>query len=217
MKRTNLTNRRLGQRRDILSLWATLREQGAVLGFGALFVFGVACGAGVVTWLKTDAADELMVILGGFARMRQAQELSSTFLSALGLNLALLVVLFLCGFCAISLPVILVLPWFKGLGFGLSASALLASRGMSAMGYLGVLIMPNMIWSTMVLLLGCRDAMRLSRVIWCSIQPGQARGSNEVYSGSYCARFVMYAMMMAAGAALEAYLFLLFGARLSIA
>ncbi len=52
MKRTNLTNRRLGQRRDILSLWATLREQGAVLGFGVLFVFGVACGAGVVTWLK---------------------------------------------------------------------------------------------------------------------------------------------------------------------
>ncbi|MEG1773548.1 MAG: hypothetical protein RR320_01700, partial [Oscillospiraceae bacterium] len=83
-----------------------LREQGDVLIFGALFLFGVGIGASVSARLDAETTQDLLTVLGSFLSSRRDQSLSATFLSALANNMILLLLLAGCGFCAVSAPVI---------------------------------------------------------------------------------------------------------------
>lgn len=214
MIRTNLRanfRRSAGRERgqpEAVPAWILLREQLSVLVFGALFLLGVGLGATVISWLDADTAKSLSLILGGFVEGRGSQPLATTFLSALTPNIGMLTLLLLCGFCAISAPLVALVPWFKGLGFGLTASAMLSGYGMDALGYLGVLVLPNLIWSTVILLLGCRDALRMSLSFWNAMKPAVQRGA-VIHPGTFCARCILYAVLLAVGAMAEAYSFLL--------
>lgn len=194
---------------------ALLKRQGGVIFYGILFLTGVALGSAVVAWLDVNTADNLLTILGGFVAQRRQQSLAATFLSALSPNLGALCVLLVSGFCAVSAPAIFMVPCFKGMGFGLTAAAMFVRYGLNAARYLAVLVMPNLVWSTLVLLFCCRDAMQMSLSFWNAMKP-QQRGGIFIQPGRFCAHVVLYAILLAAGAALEANLFGFFGAALAL-
>jgi hypothetical protein len=206
---------KMAKSKTLPSAKVLLGRQGGVIFYGVLFLMGVALGAAVVSWLDAGTADNLLTILGGFVSQRRQQSPTATFFSALGPNLGALCILLASGFCAISAPVIFMVPCFKGMGFGLMAAAMFVRYGMSATRYLTVLVMPNLIWSTVVLLFCCRDAMQMSLSFWNVMKP-QQRGGILVRPGRFCARVMVYALLLAAGAAVEANLFGLFGVALAL-
>lgn len=116
--------------------------------------------------------------------------------------------LFCCsaGFCAVSAPLILLVILLKGMGYGLLASALLGQYGASALRYLAISILPNLLVSGIALLFCCQESYRMSRSIWQMMQP-QVRGSGEgSTAGEYGAKMILYGIFLCLGAALEAYL-----------
>ena len=173
------------------------RDQSGIILFGGLFLLGVALGSCVVAWLDVASAENLLVILNGF-------------IGALIPNAVLLGLLALCGFCAVSAPIIVLIPWFKGLGFGLMASSMLVRYGMPAISYLAALVLPNLVLSGVVLLFASRDTMRMSLSFWRSMNPAHRTGP-ALPPGVFAARCIFYALFIAAGAAVEAYSFVLFG------
>jgi hypothetical protein len=196
-------------------LYGYLKTNYLTLTLALIFLGGVTAGSAVVAWLDDTSLQRLLTLLSGFINGRMEQGDIATFFSALGSNLVLLTLLFILGFCAISAPLILLVPFFKGLGFGLSAGVIAAHYGISAAGYIGVLMLPNTVFSALVILSACQDALKLSRTFLNVLRPPQ-RGQQPYAPGRYCARFFMYVLLLCAGAALETYLYILFGSALSL-
>ena len=117
--------------------------------------------------------------------------------------------MFFCGFCAISQPLIALVPFFKGLGFGLSASTMLSIYGSSAMGYLIVLLLPGTILSTLVLLFCCKESLGLSCMFFQVINPLQMP-SEGTSVGDYCVKYIIFTACLAGTSALESLLFQMF-------
>lgn len=211
MKRTNRFEGRRGWNDEPTF---PIQENLSLIAFGGLFLGGVFLGALAVSWLGPEAAQDLMTIMGNFFESRQQQNLTQTFLSAFSAPAFLLILLFFCGFCAISAPVIAAVPVFKGLGFGLTAGSVFAAYGIDAFWYVAILLLPNLLISSVILILACRQAFRLSRKIWVQITAGGGTRSPSVSLGPVVGRFLIYLILLGAGAAVESLLYQLFSSSL---
>lgn len=188
-------------------LW--IRMHWGMLFFGILFLTGVLIGAVVWAWLGIGNYEGIESILRQFLIRRETQTLVQTFFSALTPNAIAWAILLICGFCAVSAPLIALTPCIKGMGYGLLACGLLTNYPESAFHYLCVFLLPNLMISTVTLLFCCCDAMQLSQYFWQSITP-QQRGTVALSPSIFCGKMMIYAIFLIAGAALEAYSYQLF-------
>jgi hypothetical protein len=181
-----------------------------VLLLGALFVVGVLLGTLLLRGAEEETLDLLYRLVGGFMESRKDNGLYENFLSAAGSSLLFLGILFICGFCAIAQPLIVLAPLIRGMGFGFSTASLFARYGTSAIGFVGVLVLPGALISTVAILLCCRQSLRLSGTFLASVRPPNRR-EGEAYSlGNYLLSFAFGAAICLAGAFLEAVLYFLF-------
>ena len=186
-----------------------IRENWLILLFGFLFIFGVWIGTSFIGSFQGETLDQLLILLNGFVSRREGQEMRQTFLSTFFSSFWPAALLFFCGFCAISQPLIALVPFFKGLGFGLSASTMLGIYGSSAMGYLIVLLLPGTILSTLVLLFCCKESLGLSCMFFQVINPLQMP-SEGTSVGDYCVKYIIFTACLAGTSALESLLFQMF-------
>ena len=182
----------------------------SVLLLGGLFVAGVIAG----TLLLREAGEETIALLdklmGGFVESRQGGSLYENFASAAGSSLLFLGIVFICGFCAIAQPFIVMAPLIRGMGFGFSTASLFARYGTSAIGFVGVLVLPGALVSTIAILLCCRQSLRLSSMFLAMVRPAGNR-EGEAYSlGNYFLSFIFGGALCLAAAFLEAVLYFLF-------
>ncbi|HWP50969.1 MAG TPA: stage II sporulation protein M [Clostridia bacterium] len=194
-------------RRKSLVLW--IRIHWGMLFFGIMFLLGVLIGTAASVWLGIGNFEGVTQILKQFVLSRENQSMMQTFFSALTPNAAAWFILLICGFCAVSAPIIALTPCVKGMGYGVLASGLLTCYPDAAMRYISVFLLPNLMISTVTIMFCCCDAMQLSQYFWQSITP-QQRGSASMSPGVFCGKMVLYGMFLIAGAALEAYSYALF-------
>ena len=194
-------------KRQGIILW--IRMHWGLLLYGVLFLVGVLIGAAVWIWLGIGSYEGVDAILRQFILQRETQSLTQTFLSALTPNAVAWGILLICGFCAVSAPLIALIPCIKGMGYGVLACGLLTSYPESALRYLCVFLLPNLMISTVTILFCCCDAMQLSQYFWQSIAP-QQRGTPTASPTIFCGKMVLYAIFLIAGAALEAYSYQIF-------
>ena len=186
-----------------------------IIFYGIMFLLGVAIGSVAARWLDPQTSEKLAEVLGGFVSSRGSQSLITTFISSLTPNTFILGVLLISGFCVISAPIIIAAPCFKGMGFGLMSTAMIICYGSDAVKYLAVLILPNTVLSTFIILFACRDSMKMSLSLMNAVKP-QQRGGDAVMPGQFCAKMMLYFILLLAGAALEAYLFSVVGVFLAV-
>ncbi len=186
-----------------------IRENWLIVLFGFLFIFGVWIGTAFIGGFNGETLEKLLVLLNGYISRREGQGMRQTFLSAFFSVFWPAALLFFCGFCAISQPLIALVPFFKGLGFGLSASTMLSIYGSSSMGYLIVLLLPGTILSTLVLLFCCKESLGLSYKFLQVITPPQM--PNESPSvGNYCVKYIIFTACLVGVSAFESLLFQVF-------
>lgn len=180
-----------------------------MLVFGVLFIVGILLG----TLLLRSAGEETVLLLerlvGGFVDRRRDVSLYETFRSALYSPVLFVAVLFVCGFCAIAQPIILAAPLIRGLGFGFSAASLFARYGLSALGFVGVLLLPGMVVSALAIFLSCQQALRLSQSFFALMRPG-SKGGEGISMREYLLGFATVLLICLAGAFLEGVLYYLF-------
>jgi hypothetical protein len=181
------------------------RRNYALLGMGLLFLAGMLGGVLLVNVTDGTTLDMLGKLVQGFVEQRREQALLENFRSAAGASLIFVAVLFLCGFCAIAQPAEILLPAFRGLGFGFSVGYLYSVYGTTATLYIALFLMPDMLVTTIVILLCCRESIRLSRSFLSGLRP--AKGEGDFYPlRLYVARYLVAALGCGASALVQAFI-----------
>lgn len=185
-----------------------------LLFLGGIFLAGALCGSALYDTLSEESAGTLMLLLSGMPAGEAFHFwgcLGAVFLS----NFLMLALLFLCGFCAVSQPVIALLPFVKGLGFGLVAagSAVLLS---SYSAFFWLRFFPGAFFSTVLLLLCARRSMELSLFVYRAVF-GRRGGSGSPGEGrflpaAYTAHYLSLMLLCAGGSLLSAVFDLIYEA-----
>lgn len=177
-----------------------------LLVLGGLFITGVMLGTLMLRAAGAETTDLLLRMVNGFVESRREQSLLENFTSGLLSSMIFLGVLFVCGFCAISQPVVVALPLFRGLGVGFSVATLYATYGSQAIGFVSLLMLPGTVITTLAILVCCRESLRLSGSFFGSI--GSGRQDREFYSMRiYLARYMACGLLCIFSAFLEAVLY----------
>lgn len=181
-----------------------------IVVLGIIFLFGIACGTRLISRGEEGIGQALNTMMGNFIEIRSTQDINTTLLTTFLSSLGLLVGIFLSGFSAVFIPVIIFILFFKGLGFGLSAAGLISNMGADGVFFTGVLLIPNTVISAIILLFAAKNAIMLSKYLFMFLFKGETRSENISLSG-YFFIFMLFAGFLAIGAALESVLFNLFG------
>lgn len=177
-----------------------------LLALGALFVAGVLLGTLLIRSAGNDTLDLLLRMVNGFVEKRRDQSLLQNFLSALSSSMVFLAVLFVCGFCAISQPLVVALPLFRGLGVGFSVASLYVSHGTGVVGYVALLILPGTVLTTLAILICCRESLRLAGSFF-SVMGGEHKAKEFYALRIYLARYFACGVLCVFSAFLEAVLY----------
>jgi hypothetical protein len=167
------------------------RKNTLLLILAGIFLLGVALGALAFRAAGGEAAGNVSRLLEIFKENRAGQGILENAAAMATASVAFLVFLFVCGFCAISQPVAVAVPAFRGLGFGFSAASLYAAHGLSAVGYIAVMILPDMLISSLAIILCSREALRLSGSFWRMMWGGQGNYQLRIYLGRFAASAVL--------------------------
>lgn len=134
-----------------------IREKGAVVLLGLLFLAGVAAGSQIYPLCD----GEQQQFLNSLFHLQQDSTLMESFHSNFLSESAQLGLLFLCGFCAIGQPVAAFLLLFRGLGLGMTG-ACLAQQGREAFGYYALVLLPQTLLFLLLQIAATREAIAFS-------------------------------------------------------
>ena len=178
--------------------------------FGIMFVIGVIIGASVAAWINAGEIDILSKAALSFIDQRKQQSIMQTFFSAILPNISAWLVLFICGFCAVSAPVIAMVPCVRGMGYGAFACLILAVLKEQGIKYICVYLIGNLMVSTITLIYCCCDAAYMSDYFWQAILPSSKLKNSKITAPLFCGKMLLYAVLIVAGAVIETYSYSLF-------
>ncbi|MCC8192088.1 MAG: stage II sporulation protein M [Ruminococcus sp.] len=127
-----------------------------------LILLGVFIGTLVYIFNSDALSGSLNELNTDYLSLRSNSTYMSVMLSSLFNSTLMLVILFLGGLCAVAFPVVLLVPVYKGMGLGCSVAQLYASMGQKGFIYALVLILPSAVISCYALMIGTREAYRMS-------------------------------------------------------
>lgn len=184
-----------------------MRQNLPLIFLSVVFIAGSLCGSALYSTLSEETSNTLMLLLSGTqpdSAFHFGACLGSVFLS----HFLMMLLLFLCGFCAIGQPIVIFLPFVKGLGFGLVAAcnAVLLSP-YSAFFWLKFL--PGAFLGTVLLLLCARTSLDLSLFVHRAVFTAAAK-EGRFRVTAYWARYVGFLLLCAVFSLISATLDLIY-------
>lgn len=128
------------------------KKNGLALFFFCFILAGIIIGAVCARNASKDMMDSLDFFFLTNFTLRSQYGALDIFISSFAAAFVFLLCVFLLGLSAWGLPVIPLVPMFKGLGFGLSVGYLYAAYGMSGIWYNLLIILPGAFLNSLVLL-----------------------------------------------------------------
>lgn len=178
--------------------------------YGAFMICGIAVGVILLTTVDQSYKQQLLDVVGGYVTHRSGQSFAATVGSACTMNILLVMLLMFCGYCSVSLPLIGCIAAFKGLGYGVSTAMVYSIYGIQALPYVNLLILPNALFSSLVIINSCREATLNASGQW-----GRAEQSREQIKDFNFKIFRNIVILLLAGL-LEALLFFTIGRFLTL-
>ncbi|MCL2035162.1 MAG: hypothetical protein FWG94_10600 [Oscillospiraceae bacterium] len=206
MLRTN--PRKMSGRRYARYLAHHARKNNVLIMLAVIFIAGVAAGTFMAQNAGGEATSAVFRIVNEFIENRRNTVILRNVIYTSLSSLAFVAVLFVCGFCAISQPAVVLLPFLRGIGFGFSSAALYMNYGVSAAGFLALLMVPDMLISTIAILLCCRESLRLSGSFLNMMRKNTKEEDYPVKI--YIARYVAAVVLCVISAFLESVLYFAF-------
>lgn len=127
-----------------------------------LILLGVVIGTAVYIISNDSLSGSLSRLNTDFLDFRRNSSYMDVMLSSLFNSTVMLLILFLGGLCALAFPVILVVPVYKGLGLGCSVAQMYSSLGQRGVLYALLFILPSAVISCYAIMIGTREAYRMS-------------------------------------------------------
>lgn len=148
------------------------KKNGLVLFFFCFMLAGIIIGAVCAKNASKDMMDNLDFFFLTNFTLRSQYGAFDVFISSFAAAFVFLLSIFLLGISAWGLPVIPLVPMFRGLGFGLSIGYLYGAYGMSGIWYNLLIILPGAFLNALVLLSASCVAMKHSvRVLSVLVRP----------------------------------------------
>lgn len=116
---------------------------------------------------------------------------------------------FLLGFGSVFQPVELIIPFFKGLGLGVSLADIYYSLGFNGIILSLILIIPNAVISSFSLIIACRESVRMSNSIK-KILFGKSPDYNNVDFRLYITKFIIVTVIIGGSSLLDGAITILF-------
>ncbi|MCI9364810.1 hypothetical protein D7Y09_01990 [bacterium 1XD42-1] len=179
--------------------------------FAGLFLIGMLAGIVLLYHADGQLREWLHILLGGYLEKRYEQSFSQIAALSFGSSVFLLLILFFCGFCTISQPIILLLVLFRGLGYGFSMGGLYAEKGTLAAPFVFSTLFLPMLFGSILLICAAKTSFLLSlRLLRKAITPSEH--DERVRMRRYCIRYFLYLIICILIALLDAVLSIQFAA-----
>ncbi len=147
---------------NVKKLSSLSHNEAAVLLLMILFLAGVFIGTMLFGRLNGEQLESLGRVTGSLIDNRLGQTFLQTLMNSFSGAFVLLLGCFILGYSAVSQPVEIIIPVFRGLGMGVSLAGMYSRYGIRGFGMSMVLIIPGGIISAFVLMFAVREALRMS-------------------------------------------------------
>ncbi|MBE6907203.1 hypothetical protein [Marasmitruncus massiliensis] len=210
-----MTAKPVSQRRERLALRPFHTHFGLNHLLAGLFLLGMLAGTLLIRNADSTTITTMQAVLGGYIERRQTASFLGVAAATFSSLFVMLVLLFVCGFCTISQPIIIFVPIFKGLGYGFSIGMLYAQYGFSAIRYILVLLFPVLLMGTCLLILACRASLLMAVSLFrMTLLAQQQTDSSRVRR--YCMKFVAFTVICLLISLIDAVLFYKLGGLITL-
>lgn len=175
-----------------------------------IMLCGILIGTIVFCNFSDASADKLSFLAQGYLASRAEDGAFKILWSTFFNSSLLLFVTFLLGFSAVSQPIELTVPFFKGLGLGATVAQIYSISGAKGFIIVLLLVIPSAAITSIVLLLAVKDAVRFSnKLSHIACSTAFVTGMRDT-TKNYCNRFFMLEAVTAIGALLDCLCTMLF-------
>lgn len=181
----------------------------AILFLMVLYLLGALIGTFLYCSPDIVSIENLSKFSGSLIDSRLGQTFLQTLVNSFSGAFLLLLCCFILGFGAIFQPVEIIIPIFRGLGMGVSLAGMYSQFGISGFGISLILIIPNGIISAIVLIIGVREAIRMSNSIGMVVF-SQKSGFEPVDYRLYFTKFVILSAILVVSSLADSLLTFLF-------
>lgn len=191
--------------------WAEfLAANRLLLVFSLIFMAGVLIGVMVFALSRTLLSGELSLILNINPADGSFKGGISALFSSSFSTILLLALLFLFGLSACGAPFSVIVPFFFGMGLGLT-EAYYYSTGLKGLAAVGLLVAPHYLLAAIALVLGSIESIRMSLLLSRQLLPGGILGGLWTDFKLYCVRFVLFLGLAFASGVIDIVMRLIFG------
>ncbi len=155
-------------KRSIIARPVRLQGRGLLFALLLMALLGIIYG---VLLAKADAEvlSLLSFLTDGFTAVRQSRGFFALFFGSFGSSAVLLLLSFWLGLSIAAQPFLFLLPFFRGLGLGITVGYLASAYGLRGVGFAAVLLLPYAILSLILLLLSCQSGVRMANALLLGI------------------------------------------------
>lgn len=173
------------------SLKFNLRNVRYYIVFGIVFILGIYIGKTSLELFDTGENSTFGLLLSPLNNLCQNPNSQSS-LVVFALEFFLVLVIFICGFCAIAQPIVLFVLFYQGLGYGLMAGYLLVLEQKNVFLYVILVLAPKMFIGAVILFLASKDSIKYSMNYFSVLSGNFDKKNMSISTMGYCMNFVGY-------------------------
>ena len=166
-----------------------------------LFITGIVIGAICARSAGNDVIEKLVQVIRNYTEIRSQQSMAGNFGNSFAMGMLCLILLYLAGVTAWGAPVALLMPVFKGMGYGIVCGTLYADYAARGFGYAALVILPGTLISTLAILIAAKECARFSCGIFTEIC--LSRSSRRDSVKNYSIRFLLLVLFILLSAAAD--------------
>lgn len=164
---------------------------------------GVLIGSLAYCNMNESSIGRISFVAQGFIETRTKQSMLSIFMNSFLSSSAPVLIMFVLGFCAVTQPIELLIPFFRGLGLGASLSQIYEFSGVKGFLIILLLIIPYSIINSFGLIIATREGIRYSNILAAKVfSSANCEGMKSV-TKLYCEKFFVIEVIMIIAAVVD--------------
>lgn len=211
MDRTNLNRRKRSLPNDhAVAIGQFCKQHGKLLLFVVLFLIGIFIGALVVKNASPVLTGSIETMFQNYVSQRSNQGFLRTFINSFASTMPFLLMSFFAGLFALGVPVAFGIPFFRGLGLGLTSGYLYSHYSLQGVAFTALLIVPHALISSFVILTASRESFVLSSRLFLAITPKAADTRLWKHVHAFLLRYLFFTGVLLISSLLDAIMSLVF-------
>lgn len=173
-----------------------------------LFFIGLIFGSFSVKNSNSFLTEKITELYSAYLSQKDTFSSVIIFMYTFLLSMTAVVISFFTGLCALGIPFIVLVPFVSGAVIGTISGFVYETYLLKGLGYCAIIIFPAAAISLVSLISSCKESLLMSGNMLSILATGRAKEQNCFKS--YCIKYLVFTLVCAAAALIEAVLFNMF-------